>query len=424
MPCDGPHGGLAPGEAVLRVGTWNMSHWTAEKVAMVAENIAVDILALQETHLAQVPVEVAHTTARCAGLHLHHGRPVAARPHSEHGRSCGVGFLCRQGIPLALATPSCPSWSMLHTMCRLHAVQLAPRQGLPRGLLLISVYAPLRGHGQDVVRARFDLAMMELVHALDMQVPTLLVGDFNGSACPSRDFQSASGSRRAACPLLAQLLGPGAPWVDVQVALGALPLSWTFQAVDSHGKVSASRIDLILANHVALNLIRTATVQDEIHHGGHSPVVVELVLHSGVINWQPPALSCPLCCSDPPLSCSPCRCGQTSSPGGRPQPPPRTPWTHGDPTAWSPFLVPYTKPSSTWWTSPGVGLHAPPFAVLPMTLLSCAMPGECCQPCTAFGCCWIGPLSCSQCAGLRHGRCCCICCGGKECSYHRRQSRT
>ena len=130
--------------------------------------------------------------------------------------------------------------------------------------------------------------MMELVHALDMQVPTLLVGDFNGSACPSRDFQSASGSRRAACPLLAQLLGPGAPWVDVQVALGSPPLSWTFQAVDSHGKVSASRIDLILANHVALTLIRTVTVQDEVHHGGHSPVVVELSLHSGVINWQPP----------------------------------------------------------------------------------------------------------------------------------------
>jgi hypothetical protein len=96
MPCDGPHGGLAPGEAVLRVGTWNMSHWTAEKVAMVAENVAVDILALQETHLAQVPVEVAHTTARCAGLHLHHGLLVAERPHSEHGRSCGVGSLCRR----------------------------------------------------------------------------------------------------------------------------------------------------------------------------------------------------------------------------------------------------------------------------------------------------------------------------------------
>ena len=64
-------------------------------VALVATGVQVDILAIQETHLAPVPLEGAHTIAKLAGLCLHHGRPVPRLRHSEHGRSCGVGFLCR-----------------------------------------------------------------------------------------------------------------------------------------------------------------------------------------------------------------------------------------------------------------------------------------------------------------------------------------
>ena len=140
---------------------------------------------------------------------LHHGRPVQPVVSALHGRSCGVGFLSRRGLAMAPSLPVGAAWRRLHAMSRLHAVRLSPRLGLPKGLLLLSVYCPLRQHDQRSERAAFDLAMMEFVHTLDMQVPTLLMGDFNGSLTPAQDYQSISGARRAACPLLAHLLGPG-----------------------------------------------------------------------------------------------------------------------------------------------------------------------------------------------------------------------
>ena len=45
---------LAPGR--LRVGTWNMSGWRAAKAEVVLPEIAADVLALQETHLAKTQV--------------------------------------------------------------------------------------------------------------------------------------------------------------------------------------------------------------------------------------------------------------------------------------------------------------------------------------------------------------------------------
>lgn len=170
---------------MLRLGTWNMSHWTAPKVSLVAAVVSVGMLAVQETHLAALPLEVARKTARNAGMSLHHGRPAAPSRNSEHGRSCGVGFLVREGVPILPAVPGCPAWRRLEAMRRLHGVRLAPREGLPLGLLVLSLYAPL--HNQEAERACFDNAMLDLVHALDMQVPTILLGDFNGSANPARD---------------------------------------------------------------------------------------------------------------------------------------------------------------------------------------------------------------------------------------------
>ena len=78
---------------VLRVGTWTISHWSRPTVERAAVEIPFDILAIQETHLAVVPQERAHTTAKALGLHLHHSRPVPVSGHSVHGRACGVGFL-------------------------------------------------------------------------------------------------------------------------------------------------------------------------------------------------------------------------------------------------------------------------------------------------------------------------------------------
>ena len=262
-----------------------MSHWTPAKASAVAA-LDFDVLAIQETHLAAVLLERAHTTVRHLQLHLHHGPPVPSLAHSEHGRSVGVGFLCRSGLPVSPVVPQFPAWCRLAYMRRLHAVAVAPRPDLPRGLLLFSVYAPLDRNSTE--RASFDLAFEELSHSLDMQVPTLLLGDWNGSVLPYRDYCSRSGRQRQPCPLLAHLTGPGAPWTDVHADLLPEPLPVTFHSPLSSGAVAASRIDLVLANAAALPLIRTAAVLDDFREGGHSPAYVSLSLANGRINWQPP----------------------------------------------------------------------------------------------------------------------------------------
>ena len=278
------HGGESQCLGSLRVGTWNMSHWTVAKASLVAYSLAVDVLAVQETHLAKIPLEVAHTSARNAGLRLQHGHPVPRSGPSEHARSRGVGFLCKEGIASVPFLPSCPAWRRLHAMCRLHGIQLSPRRSLPHGIILLSVYAPLPN---QVDRGPFNVAFLELVHSLDMQVPTLLMGDFNGSLSPSDDYQSASGARRPVCPLLAQLLGPGAPWVDVHRLLMPPPLPWTYYQSTSDG-VAASRIDLVLANSAALRLVRSVSVQSSVRDSGHSPVLVTLSVDPGRVEWRPP----------------------------------------------------------------------------------------------------------------------------------------
>ena len=67
---------------ILRVGTWNISHWSAPKATVVARDIPVDVLAVQETHLAAVPLQWAHSSAQRLSFSLHHGtlfHPSSAR---------------------------------------------------------------------------------------------------------------------------------------------------------------------------------------------------------------------------------------------------------------------------------------------------------------------------------------------------------
>ena len=278
--------GSAP--ATVCVGTWNMSHWTPAKAHIVAAEVGADILAVQETHLAAFPLECAHGTARRVGLHLHHGHPVPPVAEAVYGRSCGVGFLAREGAALQSVLPVGAAWRRLHAVGRLHAARVMPRPGLPQGVLLLTVYAPLQVRAQLVAREQFVGMMLEVVHGLDMQTPTLLMGDFNGSADPARDFLSSSGARRAVCPLLRQLLGPGSPWVDVHRAL-LDEVPWTFQNVDGSGRLSASRIDLVLANHAGMALVRGASVLQSVRDGGHSPVLVQLQLDTPlVLDWKRP----------------------------------------------------------------------------------------------------------------------------------------
>ena len=293
-----------PPAGILRVGTWNVSHWTAAKANIIASDIGADITAVQETHLAAFPLECAHGTARRVGLHLYHGQPVPPLAQAVYGRSCGVGFLAQQGVALSPVLPQGAAWRRLHAMGRLHAVRLMPRTGLQQGILLLSIYAPLQVRAQRVLREQFVELLLEVTHALDMQTPTLLLGDFNGSADPPRDFLSESGKNRPVCPLLAQLLGPGAAWVDVHRSL-MQEVPWTFQNRDSQAHLSASRIDLVLANHSAMALICQASVLQTVSDGGHSPVLVGIRLDTPAgISWHRPRPRLPplLCCSSSALA--------------------------------------------------------------------------------------------------------------------------
>ena len=89
----------------------------------------------------------------------------------------------------------------------------------------------------ETQRDVFVTAFLDFVHCLDMQVPMLLLGDFNGTANSPRDDQGASVARRLACPLIVPLLGPGGPFVDVQVVLhGEAEPPRTYQNADSSGR--------------------------------------------------------------------------------------------------------------------------------------------------------------------------------------------
>ena len=202
--------GAPPAAAgVLRIASWNMTHWTAAKVERLQDALDFHLIGLQETHLASLPLEYAQSTARRVGFRLHHGRPAAYTSSGMFGRTCGVGFLARDGVAVNPVVPVGAAWRRLHGWRRLHAVRLPPRPGLPHGVLVVTIYAPLQGHDQAAEKAAFNAALLEMTFALDMQVPTLLIGDFNGSTCPPRDYCSTSGRGRPACELLNKLLGLG-----------------------------------------------------------------------------------------------------------------------------------------------------------------------------------------------------------------------
>ena len=58
---------------------------------------------------------------------------------------------------------------------------------MPRGLRVFSVYALLQ---RDPVRDIFTRLFLDMVAALDMQIPTLMMGDFNGTISPDRDYHA------------------------------------------------------------------------------------------------------------------------------------------------------------------------------------------------------------------------------------------
>ena len=164
-------------------------------------------------------------------------------------------------------------------MDRLHASRLVPRAGLPRGLLLLSIVAPLQTSHQAGDYRKFVAAMEEVTHILDLQELVLLL-------CPIRDFHGETSARCDACPLLAHLLGSGGAWVHVHATLLPHRALWTFQSVDLKGKVSASCIDSILDDHAAMGLVHGAWVLSAIRDDCRSLVLVDIHFPS-VCLFQP-----------------------------------------------------------------------------------------------------------------------------------------
>ena len=125
---------------------------------------------------------------------------------------------------------------------------------------------------------------MEMVATLDMQVPTIIMGDFNESVCPTRDYSKGDGF---VCSMLARLLGPGGPLFVLQMAVSPNEFAPTFRSLREHQE-TWSRCGLVLGNRAAFTLIARVHVKSGIMDGGHSPVVVDIHTRPVVLNWKCP----------------------------------------------------------------------------------------------------------------------------------------
>ena len=265
----------------IRLGTWNLTWWTAERLAPIS-TLGVQLLAVQETKLASLPLESARASLKPSGYVLHHGHAVPARRAGGHGDRCGVGVIASPGVAVTPLPPLGAAWRRLYAMCRVHGVQIPHRPGLPLGLRIFTVYAPLP---RDEEKEIFTAAFLEMVSGLDMQVPTLFLGDFNGTVNPAEDYASGEGS---VCRLLSHLLGPGGPLLDLQLVVSPESRAYTFCS-SKHSVPSRSRCDLALGNRAALGLISRVFVDSSIMDGGHSPLLIELKDSSTwALPWFPP----------------------------------------------------------------------------------------------------------------------------------------
>ena len=197
------HGaGPAPSHRSLAgvvIGTWNVSWWSEARLPLI-EPLGASLFALQETKLVS-RLEQARSSLKRRGYTLHHGCAALSRPTTTaNTASSGVGILASPGVAVSPFTPDGASWKRIFAMARACAVQIPPRPDLPRGLRIFSVYGPLQ---RDPAHVPFTEAFLDTMALLDMQVPTLFMGDFNGTVAPDRDYPSGEGS---VCPLL--IIGP------------------------------------------------------------------------------------------------------------------------------------------------------------------------------------------------------------------------
>ena len=203
-------------------------------------------------------------------------------------RKNGVAFLLGPGVAAKELDPAGAAWKKLWEMQRLHGICFPPRAGLPHGLRVFSVYAPIwqliMTPERKAILNEFHDAFREFVATLDMRVPTLFCGDWNGTTEPEKDYSEKPKDHRVrrCCPLLSSLLGPGGPLVDV-VAIFPSARTWTFR-----GGQNWSRPDTILLSRSAVSLVAGFQVIEEISDGGHCPSCLTLKAPALKLRWDPP----------------------------------------------------------------------------------------------------------------------------------------
>lgn len=279
-------------QEVFNVMSWNSTGLSEEKLRTAME-LKGHCLALQETHLAEIPLTARKMQARHLGCVLKHGKavpPYAACKRKREdltkgndlftARRNGVAFLLGPGITAKELEMAGSAWKRLWEMQRLYGVFFPPRPGLPSGLRVFTVYAPI---WQLIMTAdrkeeleEFHENFREFVASLDMSIPTLFCGDWNGTIEPDRDYseQPADHRVRRCCPLLSYLLGPGGPLVDV-VSIFPEARTWTFR-----GGKSWSRPDTVLVSRSAVRLLVGFRVIEEVSDGGHCPCRLLLRAHT------------------------------------------------------------------------------------------------------------------------------------------------
>ena len=247
------------------MGCWNIGGWTTPKVVQIAE-MGLDIVAVQETWLDRVSMESAKRT--CAGLEMKllHGPPVIPKKGRVKGRSGGVGFVAKTSMPFKPKGGCSPGVMRIEAQGRMAMVVLPPSDDLPRGLHIISIYAPVRG---DKSRDAFTNDLWDAVMEWDMGIPTLLLGDFNGTS-PESPSQGHTASQ-----LMTKLVGPGGPFIDIHHHLAPGLVTWTY-TMSAYGGIHHTHIDYVLANRAALPLVKG--VGAEWRECGHTPLWVELEL--------------------------------------------------------------------------------------------------------------------------------------------------
>ena len=184
----------------LKLYTYNMFSWTHARGEEIMDWDG-DIVALQETKLDQQYLEKARSFCSARNWTIYHGSPSPVCPKMKRGNKRGVGVLTSPGLALQPVKPNSPTWTKLNGMGRIVVVKMPPTVDLPRGVWIISVYAPLQS---DPQRKAFNALFWETLCEWDMQIPMIMLGDWNGQ------FDA----NHATCPLLMKLLGPGGPFLD------------------------------------------------------------------------------------------------------------------------------------------------------------------------------------------------------------------